>query len=64
VRRVLAEQPDREILWVDDELQPRSPFRRWADEQPNLHAIGPDPAIGLREADLAAMVVVMEQSTA
>ena len=62
VRRVLNEQPDRQVIWVDDELQPGTAFRRWADDQPDLLAIGPDPAVGLREVDLAAMVVVMQQS--
>ena len=61
VRRVLAEQPGRQVLWVDDELQPGAAFRRWADDQPGLQAVGPDPRLGLTDDDLASMVEVMEQ---
>ena len=61
VRRVLAEQPGRQVIWVDDELQPGTAFRRWADDQDGLHAVGPDPMLGLTDRDLASMVEVMEQ---
>ncbi len=61
VRRVLAQHPDRPVVWVDDELQPGTAFRCWADEQPGLHAVGPDPLLGLTAGDLASMVEVMEQ---
>ncbi len=61
VRRVLAQQPGRRVVWVDDELQPGTAFRRWADEQPGLHAVGPDPRLGLTAGDLASMLEVMEQ---
>ena len=64
VRRILAQQPDRRVIWVDDELQSGTAFRRWADEQPLLHAVGPDPVCGLTDEDLATMVVVMEQGAA
>ncbi len=64
VRRVLAEQPDRRVIWVDDELQPGTAFRRWSDEQPTLHADDSGPTLGLADTDLASMVVVMEQERA
>jgi hypothetical protein len=60
VRRLLAEQPDRELIWIDDELQPGSAFRRWADEQPLLHAVGPDPAVGLSSDDLRQIAWLLE----
>ena len=53
VRRVLADQPDRTVLWVDDELHDHAgPFRRWAQDQRRVHAIGPAPHTGLTPADL------------
>ncbi len=61
VRRVLAAEPQRLVLWVDDELQPGTAFRRWADDQPRLHAVGPDPLLGLTDSDLATMLQVMDE---
>lgn len=56
VRRVLAAEPGRLVVWVDDELhEPAGPFRRWALEQPDLHAVGPAPLTGLSPHDLAAV---------
>ncbi len=53
VRRVLDQQPDRLVVWLDDELHsPTSPFRRWAEQQPNLRPVGPDPRSGLTPHDL------------
>ena len=62
VQRVLARQPDRQVVWVDDELQPWTAFRRWADEQPRLHAVGPDPSTGLTDRDLTAIGGLVAQS--
>lgn len=53
VRRVLAAQPDRTVIWVDDELYEHdSPFRAWAAAQGVLLAVGPDPRCGLCPEDL------------
>lgn len=55
VRRLLAAQPERLLIWVDDELQPGSAFRVWSDQQPSLRAVGPDPEVGLTPDDLAGI---------
>ena len=56
VRRLVDADPDRLVLWVDDELhEPDGPFRTWAERQPRLHPVGPHPAVGLTEEDLAAI---------
>lgn len=63
VRRVLDEHPGRAVIWVDDELQPGSAFRRWADEQPLLHAVGPDPRVGLSRDDLRGIAWSLQPSS-
>ena len=52
VRRMLAADPDRLLIWVDDELAVGSAYRSWADAQPRVRAVGPDPAVGLSPAGL------------
>ena len=53
VRRVLEAEPDRRVIWVDDELYGHdNPFRAWADSQQLLIAVGPDPRRGLSPEDL------------
>ena len=60
VRRVLAEQPERLVVWVDDELHDNdSPFRRWALAQAHLHPMGPDPYYGLTKAALDAVELLL-----
>jgi hypothetical protein len=60
VRHVLDENPGRLVIWVDDELQQGSAFRRWADQQPLLRAIGPDPETGLSASDLRCIARWLE----
>jgi hypothetical protein len=55
VQRILREQPKRTVIWIDDELLRAQEFRRWADEHPHVHAIGPDGDLGLTADDLAAV---------
>ena len=53
VQRLRVQSPERLVVWVDDELHPRSsPFRRWAEQQPDLTPVGPDPRRGLTPQDL------------
>lgn len=60
VRRVLREHRQRTLVWVDDELHsPTGPFRRWADAEPRVLAVGPDPRSGLVPADLDAVAAVL-----
>lgn len=62
VRRLLTADPDRLLIWVDDELAPGSPYRAWADDQPQVRAVGPDPAVGLSPADLDTIARYLSQS--
>jgi hypothetical protein len=55
VRRLMDADPERLLIWVDDELQPRSAFRAWADAQQMIRAVGPDPDTGLTPADLSTV---------
>ncbi len=55
VQRLLREHPDRELIWVDDELHKASRFRTWAKRHPRVHAIGPNPRCGLTPRDLKAL---------
>lgn len=60
VRRLLAEQSDRLIIWVEDELHdPNGPYRAWAATKPNLLAVGPNPRCGLSPEDLSALDQVL-----
>ena len=52
VRRLLAADPERLLIWVDDDLAPGSPYQAWADDHPQVRVMGPDPAVGLSPADL------------
>jgi hypothetical protein len=52
VRRLREQQPERPMIWVDDELHsPHSPFARWAAGNGVL-AVGPHPVTGLSPTDL------------
>ena len=52
VRRLRTADPERLLLWVDDELHgPGNPFVAWA-ERHSVLAVGPDPLTGLSPADL------------
>ncbi len=52
VKRLREQQPERRLVWVDDELHhPASPFVRWA-RQHDVLAVGPDPRTGLSPRDL------------
>jgi hypothetical protein len=52
VRRLREQQPDRTLLWVDDELHhPANPFTLWAAEN-GVVTVGPDPRTGLTGTDL------------
>ena len=50
VRRVLAAQPDREVLWVDDELQPGTAFRAGPTSSPGCTPSGPTRTSASRTA--------------
>lgn len=55
VRRLRAEQPERLLLWVDDELRGRrNRFAEWAREAA-IVPVGPQPDTGLTREDLAAI---------
>lgn len=60
VSQLLSSEPERSIVWVDDDL-PRSSgvFLRWASSQPRITAIAPDPRCGLSPADLEAVAAVL-----
>lgn len=52
VRRIRSEQPDRSLLWVDDELRGQAnPFADWAAAA-GIVAVGPKPEHGLTASDL------------
>ena len=55
VQRILNEQPDRIVIWIDDELHRAQRFRHWADQHPRVHPIGPDGSRGLTPADLETL---------
>ncbi|MCU1624904.1 MAG: hypothetical protein JWL79_3749 [Frankiales bacterium] len=59
VQRILREQPERTLIWIDDELHGAMRFREWADEHPQVHAIGPDGDLGLTAADLVAIEALL-----
>jgi hypothetical protein len=57
--RIVKEQPDRTLIWVDDELRRALRFRRWAEEHPRVHPVGPDCDVGLVPADLEAIEALL-----
>jgi hypothetical protein len=59
VQRILDEQPERTLIWIDDELRHDDRFRRWADEHPRVHAIGPQALLGLTAQDLATIAELL-----
>lgn len=55
VRRIHDADPDRPLIWVDDELHhSHNPYSAWAADHDHL-AVGPDPRTGLTEKDLLAI---------
>ena len=59
VRRLRRAQPERGLLWVDDELHDRrSPYVAWA-ERHGVVALGPHPLTGLTPADLDLLEVAL-----
>jgi hypothetical protein len=62
VRRVLAEQPGRTVIWVDDELYGPSRFRTWGEEHPDVVPVGPNPRCGLVQADFDQIVPLVSRS--
>ncbi len=55
VRRVLAGEPDRPVIWVDDELRGEgNPYADWA-RSVGIVTVGPQPDRGLDRADLAVV---------
>jgi hypothetical protein len=64
VRRVLDEHPGRPVIWADDELHHEfGPFRRWAQEHPDLLPVGPDPLRGLVLDDLDRIQTFIQTMT-
>lgn len=63
VRRVQAEFPGRIVIWVDDELH-HTPgaYRQWAEQEPHVVPIGPDPRTGLSPLDLERIQAVLVQA--
>jgi len=51
VKRLTTAEPERLIVWIDDELHRPSRYTAWA-RSAGVLAIGPNPAAGLGEADL------------
>jgi hypothetical protein len=62
VQRLLREQPDRTLIWIDDELHRAMRFRRWADDHPRVIPIGPDGDLGLTAEDLATIDQALKTS--
>jgi hypothetical protein len=61
VQRVRQQRPQRLVVWVDDELHASdSPFRHWAEQQPNLTPVDPNPRCGLTPHDLDDMARVLQ----
>jgi hypothetical protein len=53
VARLVHSEPGRRLIWVDDDLHRfNGAFARWADEQPSVTPVRPDPRCGLSPADL------------
>ena len=60
VRRLRNADPDRLLVWVDDELHGRAnPYVDWA-ERHGVLAVGPDPLTGLSPADLDAIEAALD----
>lgn len=58
VAALLESDPGRTLVWIDDELAQGSEFTRWALARGVL-PVGPAPATGLTDDDLAAVEVVL-----
>jgi hypothetical protein len=60
VASLLRDEPERRFVWVDDDLDRLGgAFVRWAESQPSITPIVPDPRRGLTAADLAAIEAVL-----
>lgn len=60
IRRLRAEQPDRRLVWVDDELRgQRNEFAGWA-RSAGIVAVGPEPSTGLDAQDLATIDAALQ----
>jgi hypothetical protein len=52
VRRIVREQPDRRLVWIDDDLAGEDDLRRWARQNADCLPLAPPPRSGLRPDDL------------
>lgn len=52
VRRVVAEQPGRRIVWLDDDLAGQRDLRDWVQQAADCLPLAPLPITGLRPDDL------------
>lgn len=55
VRDRLAREPDRRLVWLDDDLGPQPDVQDWVRAHAECLLVAPDPAVGLSAADLEAV---------
>ncbi|HLK94296.1 MAG TPA: HAD domain-containing protein [Nocardioidaceae bacterium] len=57
---LLRTEPERRFVWVDDDLDRLDgAFARWAETQPSITTIVPDPRRGLTAADLEVIAALL-----
>lgn len=52
VRRIVRADPDRPLVWLDDDLYGQDVVREWMEEHACALLLAPDPRTGLDQADL------------
>ena len=55
LRRIVREQPDRRIVWVDDDLAGEVEIQDWVRGAADCLLVVPHPTSGLTEDDLVAI---------
>lgn len=53
VRRLVRAEPDRRVVWIDDDLAGQEDVRAWMSASADCLLVAPDPASGLTPEDLA-----------
>lgn len=60
VRRVVRAQPDRRLVWLDDDLAGEDDLREWVRTEADCLALAPRPQTGLTPADLEVVALWLE----
>ena len=63
VRRIVRAQPDRRLVWLDDDLAGEDDLRQWVRAEADCLPLAPRPQAGLTPADLEVVSLWLEHGS-